>query len=189
MADVRFDLRGFDRMLRILRQDAKSGPVDAMLRQWAERYRNFTRRRFNRYARGGGDWAPLAPSTLRGRRGPKRRKTRSRRARTRTTTRGSARRTAILIDTGTLRKALTLGQPGSLEERLRKGIRVGFGGPARHPEGKASIADIATFHDEGSPRRKLPKRQILAEPDTRTINGMKKDAVRAVDTLGRLSEV
>ena len=161
-------------------------PMRWVFRQWGARYLTFARQRFVRYSRGGGDWKPLAPSTLKQRRGAKRRRTRSRRAHTKTTTRGSARRVAILRDTSTLLNALTIGAPGNLYKLIRKGIRVGFGGPSRHPKGKMTIRDIAVAHDEGQGR--LPKRQILVEPDQRTVTGMLSDLRRGVQRLGKRCE-
>jgi hypothetical protein len=157
-----------------------------MFKQWGARYLAFARRRFTEQSRGGGEWPDLAPATKKARRGGGRRKTRSKRARTKTTSRGTGRKFAILKDTGTLFNALTIGAPGNLFRRVNGGIRVGFGGPATHPDGDATIRDIAVFHDQGDG---VPKRQIIVPPDRPTQIGMQGDTQRAVQRLGRQSEV
>jgi len=70
----------------------------------------------------------------------------------------------ILIDTGTLMATLSpkLGRPGQYENHIPYGIQVGFGGPGQHPKGKATIADIAVFHQFG--RGHNPVREILVDP-------------------------
>ena len=55
------------------------------------------------------------------------------------------------------------GGPGQLQEDILFGVRVGYGGQHLHPDGTATIADIAGFHQEGGPR--LPQRKIVVEPD------------------------
>lgn len=95
---------------------------------------------------------------------------------------------SILRDTGTLFAALSptfSGKPGAVEENIPFGIRVGYGGPARHTEGgeksPPTIADIASFHQNGTSR--LPKREIIVAPDSKTIRGMISDMERAIDKL------
>jgi len=136
-----------------------------MFTRWVKRYESFAKRRFVKMSRGG--WKPLAASTLKGRRGGK----------------GKRRKAAILIDTGTLVKSLTIGATGNMIEWLRNGVRYGIGGPAKHPDGKATIADIARFHDSGKGR--LPKREIIVAPDAATVNAMKRDVKSAVTALGQ----
>ncbi len=133
-----------------------------------------------------GGWKPLAASTLKSRRGGKRRATRSPRAGTKTTTRGSVANVSILRNTGILLNALTIGAPGNLFKGIRSGIRVGFGGPSNHPGGKATIRDIAIVHDEG--KGNMPKRQILARPDTQTVSQMQGRVKIAIQRLGKKSE-
>lgn len=186
---TRFDLTPLKRFQRGIAESGAAGgsnPINWVLRQWGARYLTFVRRRYIRFSRGGGDWKPLATSTLKQRRGSKRRKTRSKRAHTKTTTRGSAKRVAILRDTGTLLGALTIGAPGNLYKLVRKAVRVGFGGPTKHPDGKMTIRDIAVAHDEG--KGNLPKRQILVEPDHRTVSGLLADLRRGVQRLGKRCE-
>ncbi len=171
-------------MNRSVRSGQLTGPIGTMFKQVGALYLTFTRRRFIRMSRGG--WKPLKASTIKARRGGKRRATRSPQARTKTTTRGSAANVSILRDTGILLNALTIDAPGNLFRGIRGGIRVGFGGPARHPEGKATIRDIAVAHDEG--RGRLPKRQILARPDTQTVSQMQGRVKVAIQRLGKKSE-
>jgi len=73
---------------------------------------------------------------------------------------------SILRDSGKLMEALSpsmVNAPGRLQNLIPFGIEVGFGGPALHPGGKSSIADIATYHQVGNPN--LPQRQIIVHPD------------------------
>ena len=187
---TRMDLRGFDKFRRKVKQGLRrggTGPIDNMLKAWGVRYLTFTRRRYSKFSRGGGDWKSLAESTKKARRGGKRRKTRSARARTKTTSRGTGKKFAILRDTGILLRALTIGASGNLFKRISDGIQVGFGGPAKHPGGKATIADIAAFHNTGGGN--LPKREILVKPDARTIRAMKASAVKYVGKVGRDSAI
>lgn len=130
-----------------------------ILRAWEAIYKGFIYRRFDRYSKGGGDWAPLAASTLR------------RRRRGRGT--GSP---AILRDTGMLFAALNpnvVGDPAKVMELITTGthweINVGYGGPQRYPDG-ASVSDIASFHQTGGPH--LPQRKIIVPPDQETLDRM-----------------
>jgi len=179
---VRTNIDPLKALARELHDAPRSGPVDAMFKQWGTRYLAFTRRRFVAFSGGGGDWPDLAPSTKKARRGPTSRKKVRRRKGAATTTRGSGRKFAILRDTGTLLAALDVGAPGNRFDRLPDGIEVGFGGPSRHPKGKATIADIARFHNQGA--GKLPQRKIIVPPDSPTVEGMRQDGVRAVQALG-----
>lgn len=168
-AEMKLDMSGLRKFGR--RLSVRSGPVRDMFEQIGARYLGFLRRRYVRNSRGGGDWEPLAPSTIKQRRGSKRRKTRSPRARTKTTTRGSATKVAILRDTGTLQRALTVGASGNDFTLMRNGIRVGFA-DVPHPNGDdVTIAQLATIHDEG---KGVPERQILVEPDAATLHAMQR---------------
>lgn len=131
------------------------------LKQWGVRYRSFVQRRFDLFSKGGGNWPPLKPATIaRRRKGPGQGKI------------------AILRDTGTLFRALNpvLGQPGSLEEIRPFAVVLGFGGASVHPNGKATIADIASFHNAGAGH--LPKRQIIVMPSRELLRDMAGDAQR-----------
>jgi hypothetical protein len=99
------------------------------------------------------------------------------------------RRVSLLRDTGLLFNALdpqfSPGK-GAIQQDVPFGLTVGFGGPAKHPQGRATIADVAGFHQTGTP--KMPKRQILVEPDTRTTQLMGQDMQRGIDrALGQSS--
>lgn len=183
--------------------------LETMLKQWAVRYRAFTQARFDRFSKGGGNWPALKRSTLlaKARRTMARAREQNRVAsgsetdsqrekrlkRAGATYRrekkridaGTAKAT-ILRDTGILFAALQpvfVNAPGQLQERIDHGIRVGFGGPGRHPEGGPTIADIAAFHDAGGGN--LPQREIIVDPDQATIDGMRSDAERALAKLAR----
>lgn len=174
-----------------------AGSFRAMTLRWAARYRGFARARFVRFAQGGGDWPRLAPSTLaaRRRRTAKGRlfvtdkKTGKRRKRKFRTGASSLLSQAprILWDKGLLLGALrpqfVVGR-GQLQEQLRNGIRVGYGGPTKHPNGDgATIADIAHFHQTGEGT--VPVREIIVEPDMVTTQGMVRDLEWAVEREGR----
>lgn len=131
---------------------------------WAARYRGFIQERFDTYSKGGGDWAPLAPSTIKARR-----KGRGK---------GSP---AILKNTGILFAAINptfSGQPGALQEDIPFGVRVGYGGEARYPGASPAIADIAAFHQAGG--RHLPKREIIVDPPITVTEAMAQDAERII---------
>lgn len=116
--------------------------------QWSVIYRSYAMQRFDKASKGDGTWQPLSPATIAGRRKGK----------------GKGPTAMILRDTGLLFKALSPGvidAPGALTEDIPYGIRVGFGGPSRHGNGQATIADIAAFHNAGSG---VPQRQIIVGP-------------------------
>ena len=174
---VKLDMRPLKRFAAEVRRDLRtngSGPVRQMLRQWGRRYLGFTKKRFLKPSRGGGDWKALAPSTIRGRRKPRGTTARSK-------TRRTGGKAAILRDTGTLVAALSVGGRGNMFKDIANGIRVGFQGGVKHPSGKATIAEIAVFHNVGG--GKVPQRAILVEPDRATIRAMEQDGVRAVRKL------
>ena len=182
----RVDIQPLLRLARSTRRAGRgvsggSDPFRAVFKQWAARYSAYTRRRFNRLSRGGGgEWKPLAPSTVaRRRKGRKSSRTasRSRGRRAGTTTLGGAQ---ILTDTGTLKRALTIGAQGNLVKFIKGGVRYGFN-DARHPNAKrATLAQIAGFHNTGGRRGRPPRRVILAEPDATTRLGMMRDLQRGI---------
>lgn len=158
--DVKVDLKPLERFRALIKNDSTWHKIG---KQWAARYRGFVQERYDRYSKGGGNWPPLKPSTI-----ARRRK----------------RSSVILRDKGILFAAVTpefTGQPGAIEENIPFGVRVGYGGSAIHAGTRTTIADIASFHQEGGPN--LPKREIIVQPDDKTFTGMVSDAQRAVNAL------
>jgi hypothetical protein len=68
--------------------------------------------------------------------------------------------------------------PGSVNELIDGGVRVGFGGSASHPEGFATIAQIASYHQVGGGR--LPKREIIVQPTSALLEAFVSDLERAL---------
>jgi hypothetical protein len=159
-----------------------SGPIHDALRQWAFIVRTYEQRRFIRFARGGGDWPALAPSTIAGHRhGKGGNFKRGKKALAKSKASGGG-QVSILWDVGTLLTALDpvfQSAPGAVEEAIPYGIEIGYGGPAPHPGGHTTIADIAAFHDQGT--GKLPQRKILADPDQSTTDKMQEVMIIAID--------
>lgn len=182
-----------DGQLRALAQAATSlrqpsAPEWAgMRRAWGVRYSAFSKRKFVANSRGGGDWPPLAPSTIAARRGPQpgRGRTagtgprRGRRAPGRAPARGgrsAGRSVAILRDTGRLFQALNLAAAGNYMRDIPGGIRFGIVGGGHG--GANSIGQIARWHHTGAGHN--PVRRILYRPDGPTLNGMRGDMRRAI---------
>lgn len=188
-ATVKVDLKslsGFkDRINRDLRsggQVAGGSPINNAIKQWGTRYRSFIQERFLIFSRGGGNWPPLKPSTIRARM--------RRRKGMRKGKRGSYKgviTAAILRDTGQLYQALSpefTGKPGAIEQAIPFGVRVGYGGPGMYTKkygGVATIADIANFHQTGAGH--LPKREIIVPPDRHTTELMAEDMQRALNKM------
>ena len=149
-AKTTFEIPGLKQLVEDV--DAGRGQIERGWREIAAIYRGFVLRRFRSYSRGGGDWPGLSEATLRAK--------------------GSS---SILIDTGIMVGAMNpvfSGAPGQLESLHsdRLGVTVGFNTNQHGKGGSVTIADIASFHQLGS--GKLPKREILVEPDDRTIQQM-----------------
>lgn len=154
--------------LRKLVDQIAAGRLDALqqcYRRWGHRYEAFVRRRFVKNSSGGGDWPKLKSTTMKARRSGTRK----------------GKGVQILRDTGTVHAALSIGAKGNHFQLLRDGCEFGFGGTAAHPEGHASIADIARFHDQGAGH--LPKRQIIVEPDAATVAAMAEDVKWAINRV------
>lgn len=154
------------------------GPLRPVFKQWGIRYLAWTRRLFYIKSRGGTaegvKWADLAPRTLR---------KRSRRSRRVRGARGKM-RYAILVDKiGTIPKAMAPYASGNLFKYIPYGVRVGFGGPAKHPEQVVTIADIAKAHNVGKGEH-LPRRQILHVPNRTLIVSMRNDLRRGIERIG-----
>lgn len=175
-------------------------PTDAMERcfsQWAAMYRAWSQERFSTYSRGGGDWPPLAESTIKARyrrlhRAKRNRAVEEYRLKTIEYYAGYRKKMPkynrwkvdrfwgktgqiakmigaemkILWDRlGTIFMALDpvrYAESGGADARIPNGIRVGFGGPAMHPDGKTTIAQIAAYHNSGGGH--LPQRKLLESP-------------------------
>jgi hypothetical protein len=93
----------------------------------------------------------------------------------------------MLRDTNALYGALnpTLNPQGGIETigKTQIEVDVGYGGPAKHSKGKATIADIARFHNEGLGNN--PQRKIIVSPNKATTQQMRADADRAIAKLKR----
>lgn len=165
MADVRVNFRPLERLARKI--ETRHGPLNDVYIQWAARYRAFAKRRFVKASRGDGTWKDLSPVT-------KKRRRKARRGHK------GPRVFAILRDTGTLFAALEprLENPGSLKKLLQKGVRVGYGGSAKHPSGGLTIARLAEIHNRGLGR--VPQRKIIVTPDRKTMDTMVRDFYRGI---------
>lgn len=187
MANVRvkLDLATLDRLRRAAADPLSSPSVSDALTQIGGRMETFTKRRFDKNSRGGGDWKPLAASTIAGRRPPNPRN-RSRDSalsvgRTRSgKLKPTNRRVAILVDTRQMRKGLELGFPGNVRAKFaasgRFGVRYGIQG-GNH-KGGMTIGRLASIHHNGNAR--LPARKIVVRPDAATVSRMTNDLRNAI---------
>jgi len=176
------DLKGLQAYEQAVRRGMQKGPghMAVAFKRWGVRYRSFSQNRFNTLSKsgGGGIWPPLAEVTKR------------RRRKQRKGYRGK-RRWGLLRDTSLLFYALQAkftGAGGQWEQAIPGGIEVGYGGDAVHKDaggkgGKATIADIAMFHQTGAGN--LPVREIIVDPDPPTITGMIKDLTLALKRIER----
>lgn len=193
MANVRVNIRSLKQSVEGFRSLARvpSHPAfEAMFTQWGTRYSGFSRRRYVQNAAGGGDWAPLALSTIKARTkgkgtGRTRRgggRTSARTSLARDTRRGSLvaspRAVQILRDTGALLNTLTIGAPGNALTRSPGAVTFSVGT-------SGELKTIARAHQDGNPRTRMPARRILVQPDAQTLSGMRSDAVRAVQRMSR----
>ncbi|HOM61924.1 MAG TPA: hypothetical protein PLP49_10895 [Anaerohalosphaeraceae bacterium] len=137
-------------------------------KKWGLYYRSEMKERFDIYSKGGGDWAPLKPSTIyRRRHGKGGRYKRGKKAYLKALATGGG-QVSILRDTGTLFNALspTLGKLGQRQDIYKNGVGVGFADVPHPRGGTATIAQIASYHQTGG--KHLPKREILVEPNDTT---------------------
>jgi len=132
-------------------------------------YLTFTRKRFSNYSRGGGNWPPLSPLTL---------------ARRRKGKRGN--KASILYDTGILFGALSIGTRGNFFKKIPYGVQVGFSKTTKHKGNSTTIRDIAIIHDLG--KGKMPKREILVEPDGSTTKRMHNIIRKKMQQFGKECE-
>ena len=142
-------------------------------KQWAVRLAAFEKRHFQKASTGGGGWAPLATSTQH---------TRGKKPRARGRAQVAARQHAILVNTGTLKRALNLGGLGNLNKPLRKGVRYGIGGPGIHRGGKMRIGRLAVIHHAGTAT--IPARPIIVPPDAKTQAALGRDVQWSLKTTG-----
>lgn len=194
---VKLNLEPLDRISRSLRRQSLGGegPVRDTFRQWAGRWRSFTRQRFDRLSKfGGGEWDALEESTKEAR-ARKKQARGGKKHKKGTKVNIAGRRFSILRDNNLLfgaisqtfaRASKTWNKPGGLQEDIKEGIRAGYGGPSLHKDsaGKtsvATIADIASFHQTGAGH--LPERKIVVSPDDATIRRMNGDLERGVKKL------
>lgn len=163
-ATVTVDLQALARFEHLFLQDLRTpaaGPLRKAMKKWNARYRSFVTDRYDRFSKGGGDWPPIKYKRKRG---------------------GHT----ILRDTNTMFTALAptaTAKPGSITEDIPFGIRVGYGGPMKHPGGNATIADIASFHQLG--KGFLPARKTIVPPDASTLTAMSGDMDVAMSELKR----
>jgi hypothetical protein len=178
---VKISFHGIRKFATVIENDLRlrgNGPIRVALKRWGVMYQSAMHERFDRFSKGGGTWPGLKEST-------KKRRAKAREGAT------GPRVFTILRDTNsTMMKALDpqfQGKPGELSADTPFGVRVGFGGPAQHPKGRATIADIAAFHHFG--RGNLPARPILVVPDAMVLAEMSKVMGSAVRVLAKQCEV
>ena len=194
---VTVNLKGLERFRTQIEDqlNGAQGPIHDALQLWGVRYRSFAQQRFDIYSKGGGDWQPLAASTIKRRR--KGTVSNVKALRELFTVKvekdpsaiSGGNQPSILRDTGLLFAALApifMGAPGAIEEFIKWGIRVGYGGPQKHSLGNtktpATIADIAKFHNDGHPPH-LPQRIIIADPPLALTDEMARDMDKALAKL------
>lgn len=149
---VNLNIDDFKRFQREIRTG--TGRFEMGLRMAVIRYRTFIQRRYNRFSRGGGDWAPL-----------------------------KSREGSILRDTNTLFTALSpTFEPiaGSLNKPIPFGFEVGYGGSASHGGDGPTIVQLAIWHQTGAGY--LPAREIIVVPDVSTAKAMARDMERALNS-------
>jgi len=185
-----------------------AGALEDWRKQAAARISAFETRRFNQYSRGGGDWPALAISTIRARRkaaygrggkgGGSGGGIGSRSSLGRVTTPAAkakygplgylkaagGRTVSILVDTGILKNAVSVGGAGNSVKRLPNGLSYGFnytphmgGGGKSHP----TIGQLAAWHQTGAGN--LPVRVVLGPPDAQTVRGITGDLQLAVNKV------
>lgn len=189
MQHVRVNTKPLERVRAQIRAELRAGgppgPVRTMLRQWGKRYLSAMKKRALKNSRGGGEWPPLAASTVHTRRkgGKKRGGVNA------VKVKGTGGNVAILHDTGFLIGAMQKGNPHNLFKDISRGVRVGFG-PTKHPVYKTvTIAQMARWHHDGA--GKLPARKLLHDPkdDPALVRGMISDAERAIQRMFRRHEL
>lgn len=186
------NLKPFTRFVATV-MDSNSSFWKKIRKQWQARYLGFIWERFDTSSKGGGDWPALAQSTIN-----RRRKGNSNSIQSQLSKRGkfnigaassvnrdmqsAGGRFAILANTGTLKNAIDPrfeNPSGSLREEILYGVRVGYGGSAKHENTKGTIDALASYHQEGNGN--LPQRKIIVDPPDNIVQLMIDDADRAVE--------
>lgn len=110
------------------------------MQDWVLFYQEYLYNRYQAYARGGGDWAPLADSTVR-----------------------KKGHNLILIESGFMIENFnpTFRKPSQLSINIPFGIRVQIP-DVNHPEAKTSLYNLMSWHANGSSI--LPVRKIVVPP-------------------------
>ena len=67
MEDVVIHIEGLERFAAAIRQNSTHPLMADCYRAWASIYRGAMQERFASFSRGGGEWPPLKPSTILGR--------------------------------------------------------------------------------------------------------------------------
>ena len=183
MSVVKINLDGLKRFRSQIEQNLRgttNGPIRAALRQWGARFRGFIHERYSDFSRGGGGWRALDKKTIAHRRKGK-------------GGGGAAIVAAILVDTGTLKNSMDpkMAKPaGSIQQDVPFGVLVGYGGPARHPKGNATIADIAHFHQSGAGNLPdSPARTIIVPPSGHVQSLMAGDMERGLVKLAEQTKL
>jgi len=177
--------------------DALRGAAfDDMRKQWLSKYITYVKRRFIANSSGaGGDWAPLALSTVKARRrGKGKDARRANRGNARTVVRNTrstgvnaggletiAGKVSTLRDTNMMFRALDIGGAGNVTAKLPFGVAYGFSNVTHSPRAKGkpiTLARLVSIHDAGNSR--LPRRRILWEPNERLMKSMIVDLTRAM---------
>ena len=168
---IEIDIKGMEKFRKKLRRGGlASGPVKDMYTQWAARLRGYWKEQYDINSKGGGSWDGLSKETIRRRKKGK----------------DGNKTGSILRDTGTLMRAISPrvpGAPGKHTLRGRNGIEIGYGGNDVHPNVNATIAQVALWHQTGAGNN--PVREIIVDPDKRTLEGMQSDTDRALDKLSK----
>lgn len=159
MAYIKINLPTLAKYREIFSSDMRfkqNQPIRDMLGRWREYYSSFLTQRYFQYSFGGGDWQPLAESTL-----------------------AYKRRHGLLLQilraTNLLFEsfAAMFAKPGANDKEF--GIKVSFGGGTgvSYPGETITPAEVGMFHQLGGPR--LPKRVIIVRPDRVTLGKMRND--------------
>ena len=143
---MKWDMRGIKKLRRMAKGNDPA--VKGLLMDIGKLYLNAMVKRYRKYSKGGGDWAPLDPKTIKRRR-------------------GGGKGVATLVDTGLLISALA---PGANGNQLRKiapmVVRAGYSESTKHAKTGMTFAKLAEIHQNGN--KDLPARPILVEPDDKT---------------------